>query len=345
MKKNYDIIKTELRNYFTKLNFPRIIKKQKKDAQKFIIEELSTVDKFCVSKRKHKLLGIFPITCYNIENNNDDYKYVIVAHYDTHPLRGKTFISNLFGKTYVKNSDFIINRSMFVISIILIFFISLLFFTCLMPFINYILDKIGFINNTEQLKNKSINMSIFIATIISLYYTLGVPFPKKPYIHDDNNSGVIGLIYLAKLLYEKNCLEKVKFVFTDKEELYLLGAKAFIKDNINTLRNKKIINFDCIGRGNNLLVTSANESSLLNNVYNYLNNRNLKPVKFTKSNSDDQAFAKAGLSAIGISMVNIDSKGNKSLPWIHTSKDTLNCINIQNIINIIETIAEYIVNN
>lgn len=83
-----------------------------------------------------------------------------------------------------------------------------------------------------------------------LLLSLATFFIPNPYNYNDNTSGLLGLLYLAKQIGGQQ--QKVKFVLVDNEELGLIGA--------NHLKNKwrkaglnynriNIISLDCIGWG------------------------------------------------------------------------------------------------
>lgn len=64
---------------------------------------------------------------------------------------------------------------------------------------------------------------------------------------DDNASGTAALLYYAKLLKQNPLKHSVILLFSDGEEINLLGAKAFINDHKNQLGKFKLnINLDMI---------------------------------------------------------------------------------------------------
>ncbi len=70
---------------------------------------------------------------------------------------------------------------------------------------------------------------------------------------NDNTSGVITLIEtMNKLSNEEK--EKVAFVFFDNEELGLLGSRAFKKKYKKEMKEKLLINFDCVSDGDYFLI-------------------------------------------------------------------------------------------
>ncbi|MFR3430848.1 MAG: M28 family peptidase [Holdemanella porci] len=67
----------------------------------------------------------------------------------------------------------------------------------------------------------------------------------------DNTSGIITIIESAIKLPE-DLRDEVCFVLFDNEELGLLGSSAFAKEYKEYLKNKLIINFDCVSDGNDI---------------------------------------------------------------------------------------------
>ena len=94
-----------------------------------------------------------------------------------------------------------------------------------------------------------------IIAIISwiLYLSLLLLFVPNPRNFNDNSSGVIGLLYLAKQIGSNKAFkDKVKFVLVDNEELFLTGSDV-LKDKWQAekfpFQKAKIISLDCIGWG------------------------------------------------------------------------------------------------
>ncbi len=88
---------------------------------------------------------------------------------------------------------------------------------------------------------------LIIAVILLMRYG-----PANPHTANDNTSGVITLIgIMASLPAEKR--ERVAFVFFDMEEMGLVGSASFFKTHKKAMKNKLLINFDCVSDGKNIL--------------------------------------------------------------------------------------------
>lgn len=96
---------------------------------------------------------------------------------------------------------------------------------------------------------------------------------------NDNTSGVLTLLYIMKKL-PPDKKEKVCFVFFDNEEKGLFGSSFFAK-KYSRSQEKLLINFDCVGDGNNILLVSKREArkSELFKALNDCFNKNIKNRK------------------------------------------------------------------
>jgi Zn-dependent M28 family amino/carboxypeptidase len=118
---------------------------------------------------------------------------------------------------------------------------------------------IGFIEGTHYLDEY---------IVLSAHYDhLGTKGRKVYNGADDNASGTAALLYYAQLLKENPLKHSVILLFTDGEEVNLLGAKAFISQQKKMLSKVKLnINLDMISgskRTKNLRFISKNLSQIL----------------------------------------------------------------------------------
>lgn len=75
--------------------------------------------------------------------------------------------------------------------------------------------------------------------------------PANPHTANDNTSGVLAVLLLAKRMKE---MPGVAFVLFDHEEKGLFGSQAFIKAHPQAAR-RFLVNLDCVGDGDTLLYT------------------------------------------------------------------------------------------
>lgn len=69
---------------------------------------------------------------------------------------------------------------------------------------------------------------------------------------NDNTSGVVTLLEIAQALPEGQ-RDKVAFVFFDNEEKGLFGSAAFYKAHKAAMKDKLLLNFDCVSDGDHIL--------------------------------------------------------------------------------------------
>ncbi len=285
-----------------------------------------------VVARKIGKFGIIPFKTKNIESSNDDYDVVLTAHYDTHIAR-ENYILSFYSRRFQ------LNRNIFVkiLGTGLIFALMALYMFNLKPVLmNLMLIASNLI--VIELPYGVVN----VISALAVVSTLIILYPKKPFTADDNTSGVVGLIKLAKMLKENGLGNRVKIVFTDYEEWGTLGAKSFIKENEDKLKDKIIINFDCIGRGSNIIITSPKESELAKKLKEHFESLDHNIKSYPISCSDDKAFQKKGYNAVGLIRADVDSKGNKNIPWTHTAYDTVDNVSPYKISEVIDPVYLFI---
>ena len=98
-----------------------------------------------------------------------------------------------------------------------------------------------------------------VALCLSYFFMFGSMFwmflggKPNPHTANDNTSGVVQLIEIMSALTEDQ-RKQVAFVFFDNEENGLLGSAYFAKLHKNEgLKEKLILNFDCVSDGDNSL--------------------------------------------------------------------------------------------
>lgn len=171
------------------------------------------------------------LTNVNLSTKVENPKFVILAHYDTPTIAPPWFepLIRIFGHT----------RQLLLWLAIFSFFVLLSF----LP--------------------SGISNWIWVILMLS-FLTFLIP---NPYNYNDNTSGVLGLLYLAKQMGGQQ--SKVKFVLTDNEELGLIGAAQLKRQwradrfDFNRLH---IISLDCIGWGDQPVIVRNGASGLGNDL-------------------------------------------------------------------------------
>ena len=158
--------------------------------------------------------------------------------------------------------------------------------------------------------------------------------------YNDNTSGVATILSLAKKNINN---KKIAFILFDNEEKGLEGSKAYNKHHQN-MKDKLVINLDCVGNGEHIIVVSK-ELAMKNNNYlllknSLIDNENYQVHYYSNkegsSNSDQKSFDQG----IGI----MACKKNKLIGYytarIHTNKDTV--VNEDNIEYLTEKLTNFV---
>lgn len=190
----------------------------------------------------------------------------------------------------------------------------------------------------------------FLITFLLIYYGLFFGIMrifKNKNNYNDNTSGVATVLSIIDSLSNDE-LNQVAFILFDNEEKGKKGSKAYFSDHKDTMKNKFLINFDCVGNGNNVIFIAEKEA-VKSKEYDILKNsfHNNKDFyleflthKEAQSNSDHKNFPK-GVACI---VCKKSKDGLLYTPYIHTDKDIVaknanieyltknSCIFIRNII-------------
>lgn len=177
---------------------------------------------------------------------------------------------------------------------------------------------------SEKTKIDALYPAIFLVIYFGLFYILYFAFKNKNN-YNDNTSGVATLLEIIdKLPSEKR--DDFAFIFFDNEEKGKLGSKAYFKDHKDFMLDKLVINFDCVGNGDNILFV-AMKSALTCEAYKILKesfkaNESYSvshfPARSTAGNSDHKSFPN-GVCCMACSKTR---NGILYTARIHTKRDT-----------------------
>jgi hypothetical protein len=228
-----------------------------------------------------------------------DAEYLVTAHYDTPGRNGFLLcFSPLVGQT-LANVAF---------SVILI---AAMFFS-------------GF---NFTVKSEGLIMQIFDIAMLVFFaaFILGFLLKNKQN-RNDNTSGVIGVIGVAAHIAENEELrKKCAFVLFDNEEWGLLGASAFAswrKKTFPKIEDCVMINLDCIGNGDTLLVAATKRHEEWKGISEFLKGEgyNVAAKRSGMIFLSDHAHFPKGLQ---LAFVRKSALGPLYIPKIHTSRDTV----------------------
>ena len=148
--------------------------------------------------------------------------------------------------------------------------------------------------------------------------------PANKHTVNDNTSGVITLIALMDSMTEEERAQSC-FVFFDNEEKGLFGSSTFAKEHKETMKEKLLINFDCVSDGDYLMLIPDKKSfpELSEKLEAAFVNAGDKTVliesaKFVYYPSDQKNFKKN----IGVAAFK-KSKLGLYMDRIHTPRDTV----------------------
>ena len=234
---------SNLSNYIINNHMVRKSKKQKKEFQKLITDNIenSYVESYRTND-KNIIVG-----------DLNKAEYVFTAHYDT--------CATLF---ILPNFLTPKNKIIFIIYQILL--------TLLLMIIALIPSSIVYLL-TKDFMISGCSFSIFML-LLCFQMIFGISNKKN---YNDNTSGVVTLLELYFYLTEEE-KNKVCFVFFDNEEKGLLGSKAFKNKHKEIMKNKILVNFDCVADGDNILLIHKNIDEKLDLLKKSIieNNKNIE---------------------------------------------------------------------
>lgn len=98
-----------------------------------------------------------------------------------------------------------------------------------------------------------------VYAVMIAFFALIMFGPANKHTANDNTSGVTVLLDLMTSLPDEQKAHAA-FVFFDLEELGLFGSAGFAKKHKEAMKNKLLINFDCVSDGEHILFTTAKKS-------------------------------------------------------------------------------------
>ena len=148
--------------------------------------------------------------------------------------------------------------------------------------------------------------------------------PANKHTVNDNTSGVITLIELMSSMTEEERAQSC-FVFFDNEEKGLFGSATFAKEHKKTMKNKLLINFDCVSDGDYLMLIPdkkifSEHAEKLEAAFADVTDKTvlIESSKFVYYPSDQKSFKKN----IGVASFK-KSKLGLYMDRIHTPRDTV----------------------
>lgn len=139
---------------------------------------------------------------------------------------------------------------------------------------------------------------------------------------NDNTSGVLTILnIISKLPLELK--DKVAFVLFDLEEVGLIGSGEFASKHKKEMKDKLVINYDCVSDGEKMLFIFSKKAKEYLNLLseNYISSNDVETQMVTKGAfyPSDQANFKYGVGVCAV----IKGKKFEYIDKIHTKKDTV----------------------
>ncbi len=187
--------------------------------------------------------------------------------------------------------------------------------------------------------DQSASLIIYVVLYLGFFYCSTRLITNK-HNRNDNTSGVATILSIAGSINN----DKVAFVLLDNEEKGLLGSKALNKKYKKLFENKLVVNFDCVGNGDQIIVMpkegaeKLSEYALLKEALTSDDKFELHYIPFKKSlgNSDHKSFP----CGVGV----VASHRAKLVKFctgrIHTNKDTI--ANSENILFLTDKIEQFV---
>lgn len=267
-------------------------KKQKDDFIEYVKNELKETD-YEINIEKGEF-GVRNIVVGDIKNA----KVVFTAHYDTCAVMP---IPNFITPTNI--GIYLLYQLLLVVPIILIAVGGALIASWLFPNFNFIGDIVYFL-------------------LIILILGLMMFGPANKNTVNDNTSGTITILEMINKVPDK-LKNKVAFVLFDLEEAGLIGSSSFSSKHKKEMKNKLLINFDCVSDGDKLLFVfnkkAKDNLSILENVYTNTDNVITQMVTKGAFYPSDQVNFTGGVGVCSV----IRGKKFEYIDKIHTNKDTV----------------------
>jgi len=166
-------------------------------------------------------------------------------------------------------------------------------------------------------------MLIFLTLYYALYFGL-FRGAKNPNNFNDNTSGVAVILSVVASLNAEQAKE-VAFILFDNEEKGKKGSKAYFNDHKDVMKDKFLVNFDCVANGEHVVFVAMEEAQKKEDYErlqkSFAPNETYQtyfyPAKTSESNSDYKNFP----CGVGCMACRQTKGGMLYTPYIHTAKD------------------------
>jgi len=275
----------------------RKTKDQKKAFISFVLEKSGKMG--YSSKLEASSSGAFNIVVGDV----DSAKVVYTAHYDTCP--------RLPFPNFITPKNFLVYLLYQIVLVVAIVGVMLgaMFITDL------VLGKFESLAALESL----VQLAIYFGFIF-----LMLAGPANKHTANDNTSGVTTLLCIMERMPDE-LKDDAAFVFFDLEEVGMVGSAAFAKKYKKIMKEKLLVNFDCVSDGENMLFVLRKKAKAQKQLFEdvFVSNEHVKVEVATKGvfYPSDQMMFPCG---VGVAALKRSKFMNVLyMDRIHTSKDTV----------------------
>ena len=192
-------------------------------------------------------------------------------------------------------------------------------FICLVIFVPmWIFQFIGFVLLPDYFEI----VNLLSSGVLLLFVFLIMFGPANKHTANDNTSGVATIL---GLLNEFKSTDDVALVLFDFEEIGLVGSSSFASKHKAVMKDKILINFDCVSDGRYMLFVLNKKTSYLVGDFkeSFVSNKDIDVEIVTKGvfYPSDQACFKKGIGVCALKKNKIFKSGY--MDRIHTIKDTV----------------------
>ncbi len=147
--------------------------------------------------------------------------------------------------------------------------------------------------------------------------------PANPHTANDNTSGVVTLLELMASMPQE-LRGEVAFIFFDLEELGMLGSAGYYGAHKKAMKDRLLINFDCVSDGSTLLFAvrkgAASHAAAIEAAYSTSDTHEVRVMTKGVFYPSDQAQFPCG---VGVAALKKTRRGLYYMDRIHTSRDTV----------------------
>ena len=170
------------------------------------------------------------------------------------------------------------------------------------------------------------NLLPFLVELCLISMVLLVMFgPANKHTANDNTSGVVTLISIMRDIAPEE-RTNAAFIFFDHEELGLLGSSSYRSKHKFMMRDKLLINFDCVSDGDHIMLVLRKGAIEYKDAIGlaYRDDGGLKVEVASKGvfYPSDQAVFRCG---VGVAALKSTKDGVLYMDRIHTPRDTVFC--------------------